>query len=125
MNLDLAIELQENLVAAGGAPWFDDLWGSPKGFVENGFGFVAVGSEGIACNCRACWVKDAVVPLQVSTRIYARGRGLATVVCRAFIEHCLANEWMPEYSCVSDNYASIALAAKLGFVPHDPGSDAI
>ncbi len=109
-------ELQDSLVVAGNAPWFEDNWGGVETFVERGFGFVAVGPEGIASNCRACPIVDSVVPMQVSTRAYARGQGLATAACDAFIKHCLSLGLTPEYSCLADNLPSIALARKLGFV---------
>ena len=115
IDIVLARELQDLLVAAGNEPWFDNLWGSVEGFVENGFGFVAIGPGGIASNSRACWIKDGVAPIQVSTRGFARSRGLGTAVCFAFIEHCQAIGLTPSYSCESENLASIALAGKLGF----------
>ena len=114
MDRALASQLRDNLVAAGIPDWFKQHWGGIDTFLEHGFGFVAVGEEGIASNCRAAWVKNGEAPIQVSTRQYARRTGLGTLVCRAFIEHCLASGLTPVYECDEDNFASIALAEKLG-----------
>ena len=116
MDESLARELRGNLIAAGNPCWFEQHWGGIEGFLERGFGFAAVGENGIASNCRAPWVKDGLVPIQVSTRVYARRCGLGSVVCRAFIEHCLARGLTPTYECDEDNLPSAALALKLGFV---------
>lgn len=124
----IAARLQEDLIVAGRGPWFDQVWGSIPQFLEQGFGFVAEwegdGAPFLAANCRACpmagngqGIKDVVAAIQVSTRARFQGQGLATLVCAAFIEHCLELGMTPEYSCEEENTASVALALKLGFVP--------
>jgi RimJ/RimL family protein N-acetyltransferase len=116
IDAPLAEQLQRDLVDAGVGPWFDDVWGSIARFLEHGFGFVVQRDGAIVSNCRAWSVKDGVAAIQVSTRARHRQLGLGTAVCRAFIEHCLANGIQPEYSCLEENTASAALAEKLGFV---------
>jgi RimJ/RimL family protein N-acetyltransferase len=128
MDTDIATRLQADLIALGRGPWFDEVWGGIPQFLEQAFGFV-VEWEGddtpfIAANCRACpmpeneqGIKDSVVPIQVSTRVRFQKQGLATLVCAAFIEHCLELGMTPEYGCEEENTASAALALKLGFVP--------
>ena len=113
----LAQQLQDDLVAHGNPPWFEQFWGGIDNFLNHGFGFVAIGPAGIASNCRAVWVRDGVAEIQVSTRGYGRHQGLATLVCRAFLEHCSASGLTPGYGCEEDNLASIGLAHKLGFLP--------
>ncbi len=119
IDSDIATRLDVDLKAALGYSWFNDVWGGIEGFIQGGFGFVAEfdGSDGLrlASNCRQWGSPDGIAPIQVSTRAVFRGRGLATLVSSAFIEECLRRGLTPEYSCESDNYASIALAAKLGF----------
>lgn len=134
IDADITAPLQADLVAGGIGPWFDQVWGSIPEFLGRAFGFVAVwewdSGPFIASNCRACptaadegSIKDGVVGIQVSTRARFQGQGLATLVCAAFIEHCLESGMTPEYSCEEENTASAALALKLGFVPvgkHEP-----
>ncbi|MGC4046688.1 MAG: GNAT family N-acetyltransferase [Armatimonas sp.] len=128
IDADIAERLQSALIAGGIGPWFDRVWGSIPDFLEQGFGFVAEW-EGenppfIAANCRMCPMmgngqgsKEKIAAIQVSTRARFQGQGLATLVCAAFLEHCLEHGLTPEYSCEEENLASAALAIKLGFVP--------
>ena len=116
LDRPLAEQLQADLVAHGNSPWFDRIWGGVDNFLNDGFGFVAIGPEGIASNCRASSVTNGVAEIQVSTRSHGRRQGLATLVCRAFVEHCLIVGLTPAYACDEDNLASIGLAKKLGFV---------
>ncbi len=128
MNADSAARLQADLIVGGRRPWFDQEWESIPQFLEHGFGFVAEwhgdGVPFIAANCRACpmtgnglGIKDGIAPIQVSTRARFQHQGLATLVCAAFIEHCLECGMTPEYGCDEENTNSAALALKLGFVP--------
>jgi RimJ/RimL family protein N-acetyltransferase len=119
IDRSLAEELQATLLAHGNPPWFEEIWGGIDRFLTDGFGFVAIGPEGIASNCRSSSVSNGVGEIQVSTRSYGRQKGLATLVCRAFIEHCLISGLTPGYACDEDNLASIGLAHKLGFVPRE------
>lgn len=132
IDADSATRLQADLIAGGIGPWFDQVWGSIPQFLEQAFGFVAEwegdGDPFIAANCRAVrWqamekgINEGVAPIQVSTRARFQGQGLATLVCAAFIEHCLESGMTPEYSCEEENTASAALALKLGFVPIGKG----
>ena len=125
---DIATRLQADLVAVGRGAWFDEVWGGIPDFLEQAFGFIAEweddGIPFIAANCRACpmagngqGIRDGVAPIQVSTRVRFQKQGLATLVCAAFIEHCLELGMTPEYGCEEENTASAALALKLGFVP--------
>ena len=116
INSQIAEQLQRDLVAASSAPWFDTVWGGIENFLGAGFGFAVLYDGAIVSNCRSWSVRESVAAIQVSTRMRYRQLGLATLVCSAFIEYCLANGIQPEYSCIEENTASAALAEKLGFV---------
>jgi RimJ/RimL family protein N-acetyltransferase len=116
INTEIAEQLQRDLVAAGGTPWFDVVWGGIENFLKEGFGFAVLYEGAVVSNCRAWSVRESVAAIQVSTRMPYRQLGLATLVCSAFIEHCRVNGITPEYSCLEGNMASAALAEKLGFV---------
>ena len=117
INKNIAEQLQRDLIAAGNQPWFDAIWGGIEPFLESGFGFVILYDGDIVSNCRSSSVENGVAAIQVSTRMKYRKMNLATVVCSAFIEHCVALGIEPEYSCLEENAASAALGAKLGFIP--------
>lgn len=112
----LAQSLQRDLVAAGNAPWFDHIWGGIDRFLQLGFGYAVVHEGSVVSNCRTHSVNAGVAAIQVSTRYAYRRQGLAFVTCRAFLEHCSAHGLQPEYSCLEENAASVALALRLGFV---------
>ncbi len=46
-----------------------------------------------------------------------RNQGLASVVCSALIDYCIANQFEPIWSCRLTNGGSYHLAVKLGFDP--------
>jgi RimJ/RimL family protein N-acetyltransferase len=117
IDRDIAERLQKDLIASGNPPWFEAVWGSIDNFLEHGFGFVILCDEAIVSNCRTWSVNEGIAAIQVSTRVKYRQRNLATFAGSAFIEHCLTNGLIPEYSCEQENVASAKLAQKLGFIP--------
>ncbi len=117
MDRSIAEQLEQDLVRAGNAAWFEEVWSGIDRFLDDGFGFAVSHDAFIVSNTRSWSVKDGVAAIQVSTRSKYRHIGLGYLCCRAFIQHCLENGLTPEYSCVAENVASIALARKLGFVP--------
>ncbi len=95
----------------------DGLWDSPEAFLKDGVGFCVVEDDRIAsvCNAYSACVESGEVEVAVGTSEEFRGRGLATLVCVAMIEHCLGHGLLPQWSCHEDNAASIGLAENLGF----------
>jgi predicted GNAT family acetyltransferase len=53
--------------------------------------------------------------LGVATVMDQRGKGLATLVTAACLEHCQANGFQPNWHCLDENTASWLIAEKIGF----------
>ena len=51
----------------------------------------------------------------MATREELRGRGLARLVCRAFVRECLQKGIAPSWDCFEQNEPSYQLALDLGF----------
>ena len=92
-------------------------WGSAPGFLANGFGYCLLKGDDIASVAFAysAAVPEGYVELAIRTGKGYRRRGLATVVCSAFIEHCLRAGLAADWHTQSTNAGSIALAKKLGY----------
>jgi GNAT superfamily N-acetyltransferase len=101
----------------GGIP---ELWGTVENFRSKGFGFCLIDeaqpdeNSGFASSAQTVFVGDCRAETGVDTRQAYRRRGLATIVCCAFIDHCLQSGINPEWGCVY-NEASEKLAYKLGY----------
>jgi GNAT superfamily N-acetyltransferase len=96
---------------------FFKCWTSFQEFMANGLGFCLLFRDKIVCAClsySAC-VSTGDVEITVVTAEEFRNRGLATLTCSAFIEHCISNNLKPNWGCRVNNLSSAALAQKLGF----------
>ncbi len=87
------------------------------------FGIGAHGSMAAALHgdqpvsrCHTVVVGDNLAEISIDTEEAYRRRGLAQLVCRAFIEHSLEAGTRPHWSCWGNNTPSRELAKKLGFV---------
>lgn len=96
-------------------PWFIRIAGGPDAYVATGNGLCLMHGETIASFCAECAVGGNEIELEVGTAPAYRNRGLAEIVCSAFIEDCLARNLTPAYSATSDNAPSLRLAQKLGY----------
>jgi hypothetical protein len=96
-------------------PWFIRIAGGPAAYAAHGHGLCLMTGATIASFCAECAVGGNEVELEVGTAPYFRNRGLAEIVCTAFIEDCLARDLTPAYSASSDNAPSLRLAQKLGY----------
>lgn len=90
-------------------------WGTRERFLRHGFGYAVMHGEHVASFCAAAFVADEGVAIGVDTAAPYRRRGFGTLVCHAFVEHCLSRGILPDWECFWDNQASDALARKLGF----------
>jgi GNAT superfamily N-acetyltransferase len=82
-------------------------------FMERGFGFGAVGPDGLACLATTFIVCGAGVEIQINTREKYRRKGLAAATAAKFILHCLENGLDPNWDAA--NLVSVSLAQKLGY----------
>jgi|GEM_PF-669259 len=92
------------------------FWASSKDFVENGLGVCLVKEGEVVSLCYAAAIVDCLAEVDVATDTELRGRGLASVVTREFINRCMKRGIVPTWDCFEYNAGSIKLARKLGFV---------
>lgn len=96
-------------------PWVIDIWGGAEEFEARCFGCCLLAEGRIVSFATACGIGGGEAEVEVGTVPEYRGRGLAAVVCSAFIEACLAHGLTPAWSCEAGNAPSAALARRLGF----------
>jgi RimJ/RimL family protein N-acetyltransferase len=106
MNRQLALQSDSGL---------DFLWGGIDNFIAKAFGYCVLKEDEVVSRCSPVALGDKRFETGVGTVEAYRRRGLATVACCAFIEHCLDEGLAPEWGCYY-NVASKSLALKLGFV---------
>ncbi len=111
----LAARIDRELV-----PLIAIFWESHDLFITGGFGFCLLLGDAIASVAYAATVSATQANISVETVRPFQRRGLATLVCSAFIESCLKRGLQPTWDTDAVNAGSIALARKLGFVEHKP-----
>lgn len=95
--------------------YYEEYWGSVANFLANGFGYCVLHNERVVSECTSIFVGDAIAEVDIATHKEYRGNGLAFITAKAFIHHCLKNNFIPRWDCDVNNLASIKLAKKLGF----------
>lgn len=101
----------------GGIP---DMWGGVENFMKHGFGFCMLDDsqpdvqQALAASVQTVFVGDRHAETGVETKEAYRRKGLATILCCAYLDFCLENGICPEWGC-GDNEASELLAIKLGY----------
>lgn len=108
---------QQIEAGAGVDPWFLRIVGGGEPYLKRNFGFCVMERERLASFCGVCGMGGGEAEMEVGTALEYRNRGLATLVCKPFILHCLAHGLTPGYTCGEGNNASASVARKLGFVP--------
>ena len=91
------------------------LWGGYEPFARDGFGCCAIVDGRPASAAYAVAVSARYANVAVGTRESSRRRGLARLVCSAFLAQCLARDLVCEWDSDGSNLASAALAHRLGF----------
>jgi RimJ/RimL family protein N-acetyltransferase len=100
-------------------PWFIRVAGGPQAYAALGLGMVLLAGDQMVSMCGVCGLGGGEAEMEVGTVPAYRGRGLAPIVCAAFMEQCHARDLRPAYTCDSQNHPSIAVAHKLGFVEEE------
>jgi len=106
---------QEIANAADIAGWVRSFWHSEKHFLDGGFGYYLSRGGAALSWCLSVYASGSHYELGVATALEHRGRGYATIVAAACVEHCDRRGWTPHWHCWEDNRASIAVAQKAGF----------
>ncbi|GMQ64145.1 GNAT family N-acetyltransferase [Vallitalea maricola] len=79
------------------------------------FGFRIVNNEEIISECMSIAVGSGEAEININTKEAYRRKGYATTVAMEFIDYCISNELIPNWSCWPFRKESINLAKKLGF----------
>jgi hypothetical protein len=90
------------------------LWGGYDQFARGGFGFCAIVDGRPASAAYAAAVSAVYANVSVGTRESLRRRGLAMLVCSAFLAECAARGLICEWDSDASNLASAGLAQRLG-----------
>jgi GNAT superfamily N-acetyltransferase len=100
-------------------PWFIRVAGGPEAYAADGLGLALMDGDQIVSLCGVCGLGGGEAEMEVGTVLSYRGRGLAPIVCAAFMDQAKSRGILPAYTCSSDNPASRAVARKLGFVQNE------
>ena len=96
-------------------PYSRSYWKSAAAFEQHGIGFCALHEDAIVGMCYTAFAWRGHHDIDILTTKSHRCKGLATLMARAFIDHCLKHDLIPNWDCWTDNRPSVVLAAKLGF----------
>ncbi|PFG79139.1 GNAT acetyltransferase [Bacillus sp. YF23] len=95
--------------------YYKEYWGSVSNFSKNGFGYCILHNGKIVSECTSIFSSLQFSEIDIATHEDYRGQGLASIIAKTFIDHCLENNIMPRWDCDILNESSIKLAQKLGF----------
>lgn len=90
-------------------------WISTQEFFDKGMGYCARDENDFASICISVFASENEREVGIKTFPNFQRKGLGYLTACAYIEDCLTNNWLPVWSCFSDNQSSIKLAEKLGY----------
>jgi RimJ/RimL family protein N-acetyltransferase len=93
-----------------------DFWYSMDDFLQYGFGYCVMKGDRVVSTCLSCCVHEQEHEISVATyEEEEMKKGFATMVCAAYLEHCIQYGLIPKWSTFKTNIESVRLAEKLGF----------
>jgi RimJ/RimL family protein N-acetyltransferase len=92
-----------------------EFWSSAQEFFQEGVGYGIVCKNEMVSLCFSGFVVDNVHCIDIETLEKHQGKKLAQQAACAFVEECLANDFVPYWDCMESNKPSIAVAEKIGF----------
>ncbi|WML51695.1 GNAT family N-acetyltransferase [Neobacillus sp. PS3-12] len=95
--------------------YYKEYWGSVSNFIKNGFGYCILHKGKVVSECTSIFSSLQFSEIDIATHEDYRGLGLASIIAKTFIGHCLENDIIPRWDCDILNKSSIRLAEKLGF----------
>jgi hypothetical protein len=90
-------------------------FGSAAGVLRNALGCYLLRGDEIVCEVFAGPHALGVIELSVETQVGYQRRGYANYTCAHVIQLCEERGWQVHWNCAHQNFASAALARKLGF----------
>ena len=116
--IDLA--LAEQVDIALGIPFLQLSWNDRRTFVEHGFGYCALQGDEVASAIYAIAVSSTGVIVGIDTVEKFQRQGYGSAVSAAFIREALKRGLQTVWDTDEENFRSIAMAKKLGFVEYEP-----
>ncbi|MBD8520837.1 GNAT family N-acetyltransferase [Lysinibacillus fusiformis] len=94
----------------------EEVWYSIEDFNTYGLGYCIIKGNKIVSACFSCCVHENKHEISVETYDEKHmNKGLATIVCSAYLDDCIKNGLIPQWSTMETNLESKRLAKKLGF----------
>ncbi len=90
-------------------------WTTTDQYFDKGLGYCAIDANDFATICISVFASENEREVGIKTFPDFQRKGLAYVTACAYIEECLKNNFVPVWSCFSENKVSIRLAEKLGY----------
>lgn len=116
MPIDLSLLEDRGLENIGHLKgWVSSFWRSFQDFVEIGFGYCLRHRGVLVSWCLSVYASGRHYELGLATMPDYQGRGYATLVTAACVDHCATNQYVAHWHCWEDNLPSIAVAEKVGF----------
>ena len=103
------IAIQVNSSISHTQSWIDN------NLISRELGFCLLQGDEVISICGSLIAGNGIRDISVATAEEFRERGFATLVTAAFINSCTAKGVVPVWHCSPENFASNALARKLGF----------
>lgn len=104
-----------NQLTGGVVPKY--FWKDADQFIRYGKGYSLIIDGNIVSTAYSSFIDKGILELGIETSNNFRGKGYASKVCQALLEHCLKNNSLPVWACRLENQGSYHLAIKLGFEP--------
>lgn len=110
LDLDIATKYREHFY-----PYYKLVWSSAEQFCVHGIGHFIMKHNELISVCTSPYVGGGYAEIDIITVEEFQRRGLASKLGILFIQDCLEQNLIPNWSCHTDNGASNELAQKLGF----------
>jgi RimJ/RimL family protein N-acetyltransferase len=96
--------------------WITSFWHSLDDFIEEGIGYAALQEDReVVSLCLSVFKAGGQVEFGTATHPQFQNRGLSTMLASACVQESLVRGLLPVWQCWEDNYASLAVARKVGF----------
>lgn len=96
--------------------WITSFWHSLDDFIEEGIGYAVLNEDReVVSLCLSVFKAGRQVEFGTATHPQFQNRGLSTCLASACVQESLVRGLLPVWQCWEDNYASRAVARKVGF----------
>ncbi|MFX3647878.1 MAG: GNAT family N-acetyltransferase [Paenibacillus sp.] len=110
LEVDIATTYREKFY-----PYYQLVWPSAERFCTSGIGHFIMMEDELISVCTSPYVGGGYAEIVIITIDEFRRQGLACALGVLFINDCLAQNLIPNWSCHTDNVACNELAHKFGF----------